>query len=112
MRTQGSATFFHPDYTVGTGLAPVPALRLVDFAYGVTTDWELGRAPLTLPRRSMTLSHVAAMMSAFRATVPAWLERRELGGEVAQGGGLKGEAVASDLVTSRQDAPAGLGDLR
>ena len=26
------ASFFYPDYTVGTGISPVPALRLVDFA--------------------------------------------------------------------------------
>jgi|GEM_PF-4493740 len=37
-------SFFHPDYTVGTGFTPVPALRLVDFAKCVTTDGELALA--------------------------------------------------------------------
>ena len=30
-RQYGGDIFFHPDYTVGTGIAPVPALRLADY---------------------------------------------------------------------------------
>ncbi|KPV42172.1 hypothetical protein AN477_19235 [Alicyclobacillus ferrooxydans] len=47
------ASFFYPDYTVGTGISPVPAFRLVDFAVvRVTTDRELALG-LTLPRRKI-----------------------------------------------------------
>ena len=28
------ATFYHPDYTVGTGITPVHAFRLADFTAG------------------------------------------------------------------------------
>lgn len=42
------AAFFHPDFTVGTGISTVHTLYALA---GFTADRELGFAALTLPRR-------------------------------------------------------------
>jgi len=43
--------FFHPDCTVDPGISPDPARVMRSWV--ITTDRELRREPLTLPRRSV-----------------------------------------------------------
>jgi hypothetical protein len=67
-------SFFHPDYTVGTGFSPVRATkeRLVGFAECVTTDRELTVAP----------SHPAPKDDSIVATIicERTTERKEVAG--------------------------------